>query len=57
MKICIIAGRYGLSGVPRAQYRLARALAEYGYEVELIYGAVNPGYKLPVSDKFEIKPE
>ena len=55
MKICIIAGRYGLSGDSRAQYRLARALAEYGYEVELIYGAVNPGYKLPVSDKFKIK--
>ena len=46
MKICIIAGRYGLSGVPRAQYRLARALAESGHEVELIFGAVNTGYQI-----------
>ena len=55
MKICIIAGRYGLSGVPRAQYRLARSLAESGHDVELIYGAVNPGYQIPISDKFKIK--
>ena len=55
MKICIIAGRYGLSGVPRAQYRLARALAELGHEVELIFGAVNTGYHIPISDKFKIK--
>ena len=55
MKICIIAGRYGLSGVPRAQYRLARALAESGHEVELVFGAVNTGYQIPISDKFKIK--
>ena len=54
MKICVIAGRYGLSGVPLAQYRLARALAKLGHEVVLVFGSVNPGCALPSSEKFKI---
>tara|TARA_Y100000389_G_C17467288_1_gene526806 strand:+ start:215 stop:1300 length:1086 start_codon:yes stop_codon:yes gene_type:complete len=54
MKILVLAGRYGLSGVPLAQLRFARALAAEGHNVELIYGAVNEGHALPVSDAFKI---
>jgi glycosyltransferase involved in cell wall biosynthesis len=54
MKICVIAGRYGISGVPLAQYRLAKALAKLGHNVELVFGSVNLGCKIPSSDKFKI---
>jgi glycosyltransferase involved in cell wall biosynthesis len=54
MKILVLAGRYGLSGVPLAQMRFARALSAEGHNVELIYGAVNQGHTLPVSDLFKI---
>jgi hypothetical protein len=50
MKICVIAARFGLSGVPLAQFKLARALSRAGHEVELIYGFINPGNKIPNSD-------
>jgi glycosyltransferase involved in cell wall biosynthesis len=48
MKILVIASRFGISGVPLAQMRFARALAKRGHEVELIYGMVNEDYVLPV---------
>lgn len=54
MKILVLAGRYGLSGVPLAQLRFARALASEGHNVELIYGAVNDGHTLPSSDIFKV---
>jgi glycosyltransferase involved in cell wall biosynthesis len=54
MKILVLAGRYGLSGVPLAQLRFARALASEGHNIELIYGAVNDGHTLPSSDIFKI---
>ena len=54
MKILVIAGRYGLSGVPLAQLKLAKALARDGHQVELIFGAVNDGNKLPESNLFKI---
>lgn len=54
MKICVIAARFGLSGVPLAQFKLARALSRAGHEVELIYGFINPGNKIPNSDSFKI---
>jgi glycosyltransferase involved in cell wall biosynthesis len=47
MKILVIAGRFGISGVPLAQMRFARALAKRGHEVELVYGMVNEGHALP----------
>jgi glycosyltransferase involved in cell wall biosynthesis len=54
MKICVIAGRYGISGVPLAQYRLAKALAKLGHNVELVFGSINVGCKIPSSGKFKI---
>jgi glycosyltransferase involved in cell wall biosynthesis len=47
MKIIVLAGRYGISGVPLAQARFARALAARGNEVELIFGKVNEDSTLP----------
>ena len=54
MKICVIAGRYGLSGVPLAQLRFARSLSKLGHEVELVFGSVNAGNKIPHSQNFKI---
>lgn len=53
-KILLLAGRYGLSGVPLAQLRLARVLASRGHTVKLVYGLVNEGADLPVGQGFEI---
>ena len=50
MKICVLAARYALSGVPLAQLRFARALSAAGHDVELIFGLINPGYSLPKID-------
>jgi len=47
MKISVIAGRYGLSGVPLAQLRFARALSARGHEVDYMIGHVNEGNKIP----------
>jgi glycosyltransferase involved in cell wall biosynthesis len=55
MKICVIAGRYAISGVPLAQLRFARALASYGHDVELVFGMVNPGYSLPEIEGIKIR--
>lgn len=48
MKIWVITGRYGLSGVPLAQMRLSRALQGMGHDVDFIIGMVNPGNNIPV---------
>jgi glycosyltransferase involved in cell wall biosynthesis len=47
MKICVLAGRYAISGVPLAQLRFARALAAQGHQVDFIIGHVNEGYLAP----------
>jgi len=47
MKISIITSRYGLSGVPLAQLRFARALARKGHNVDYIVGYVNKGNTIP----------
>ena len=38
MKIAVLVARYSISGVPLAQVRLARALAEQGHRVTLVFG-------------------
>lgn len=38
MKILVISPVYGLSGVPLAQLRLSKCLANIGHDVDLIYG-------------------
>ncbi len=47
MKICIITPRFAIAGVPLAQLRFARALANKGHEVDLIIGYVEPEYQFP----------
>lgn len=47
MHICVITPRFTISGVPLAQLRFARALAEAGHRVDLIVGYVPEGFTLP----------
>lgn len=46
-RICVITPRFTISGVPLAQLRFARALAEAGNSVDLIVGYVPEGYTIP----------
>lgn len=47
MKVCVVTPLFAIAGVPLAQLRFARALADYGHQVDLIVGRLNPGYRLP----------
>ncbi len=47
MKITVIMPRFAIAGVPLAQIRFARALAERGHEVDLVIGYVDPAYQVP----------
>jgi glycosyltransferase involved in cell wall biosynthesis len=47
MKICVVTPLYAIAGVPLAQLRFARALANAGHVVDLIIGIVDPRYTLP----------
>ncbi len=47
MKIAVVTPRYAVAGVPLAQIRFARAWAAAGHEVELLVGAVSPGFTMP----------
>ena len=38
MNIAVLVARYSISGVPLAQVRLARALADHGHRVTLVFG-------------------
>lgn len=46
-RICVITPRFTISGVPLAQLRFARALAEAGHAVDLVVGYVPDGYAVP----------
>lgn len=48
MKIALLVARYSISGVPLAQVRLARALAEAGHRVTLVFGYAEGKRPLPV---------
>jgi glycosyltransferase involved in cell wall biosynthesis len=41
MRICVISPRYTFTGVALAQIRFARALAEDGHEVDMIFGCID----------------
>jgi glycosyltransferase involved in cell wall biosynthesis len=41
MKICVISPRYTFTGVALAQIRFARALAEHGHDVDMIFGCID----------------
>jgi glycosyltransferase involved in cell wall biosynthesis len=47
MKVCVVTPRFAIAGVPLAQLRFARALAERGHAVDLIVGFVDPQYAFP----------
>ena len=47
MKIAVMIARYSISGVPLAQIRLARALADAGHQVDLVFGHVPSGLTVP----------
>ncbi len=47
MKITVITPLFALSGVPLAQVRLARVLADRGHEVDLIIGNIQENFTLP----------
>jgi glycosyltransferase involved in cell wall biosynthesis len=47
MKICVITPNYTIAGVPLAQIRFARALANKGHEVDLAIGFIDPQYEFP----------
>jgi glycosyltransferase involved in cell wall biosynthesis len=47
MKICVATSIYTLAGVPLAQLRLARGLAERGHDVDFVIGHVDEKCSLP----------
>ena len=47
MKICVVTPLYAISGVPLAQLRFARALADKGHQVDLMIGRIGPQYEFP----------
>jgi glycosyltransferase involved in cell wall biosynthesis len=47
MRIAVTLARFSISGVPLAQFRLARALADDGHQVDLVIGFVPPELTLP----------
>ena len=54
MNIALFAGTFSLSGVPLAQFKLARAFSENGHNVDLIYGKILDKINLPSTEKFKI---
>jgi glycosyltransferase involved in cell wall biosynthesis len=47
MKICVAIAIHAISGVPLAQLRFARALADRGHDVDLVIGRVDPQCEVP----------
>lgn len=47
MKILVVVAGYTLTGVPLAQIRLARALADRGHQVDLMIGTTYPDSPVP----------
>lgn len=47
MKICVITPLFAIAGVPLAQLRFARALAEKGHDVDLMIGHIDSHYQFP----------
>lgn len=55
MKITVVTPRFAIAGVPLAQIRFARVLAEKGHDVNLIIGYVDPQYKVPDADGVNVR--
>lgn len=47
MKICVVTPLFAIAGVPLAQIRFARALADKGHDVDLVIGHIDPQYQFP----------
>ena len=47
MKFCVISPVFSIAGVPLAQIRLAKALANAGHKVDLIFCRVDSQYEFP----------
>ena len=47
MKFCVISPVFSIAGVPLAQIRLAKALANAGHEVDLIFCSINQAFEVP----------
>ena len=54
MKICVVTPRFAIAGVPLAQIRFARALADKGHDVDLVIGRIEPNFKFPDVRGFNI---
>jgi glycosyltransferase involved in cell wall biosynthesis len=55
MKIAVILPTFTTSGVPLAQIRFARALANLGHRVELVVGYIHPEYVFPETPEIRIR--
>jgi glycosyltransferase involved in cell wall biosynthesis len=55
LKVGVLLARYGITGVPLAQMRLARALANRGHEVELIIGCLDTPSGAPSIDGVHVR--
>jgi len=47
MKISVVTPNFTIAGVPLAQIRFARALANKGHDVDLVIGFIDPQYEFP----------
>jgi len=47
LKICVVTPLFAIAGVPLAQIRFARALANKGHDVDLVIGRIDRQYRLP----------
>lgn len=54
MRICVVTPLFSIAGVPLAQLRFARALADRGYDVDLVIGHVSQNYQLPEVSGFNV---
>ena len=54
MKICVVTPLFAIAGVPLAQVRFARALAEKGHDVDLVIGRIYQDYQFPKVTGFKV---
>ena len=54
MRITVITPLFSAAGVPLAQLRLAQTLASRGHEIDLVFGRIDPEFKLPEISGFSI---
>lgn len=55
MKISVVTPLYAIAGVPLAQLRFARVLADKGHDVDLVIGRIDPQYKFPDMDGVNVR--